>query len=404
MNPPSAFAPRPRVGLALAGGGPLGMIYEIGTLRALEEAVDGLHLTDLDVYVGVSAGAVVAASLANGIGTEAMGRILVRNDSPEHAINPERFMLPAFGEYARRLATLPRLTLEAMARWLRDPLDRGLMEAIAHLGKALPTGLFDSEAVHQSLSELFDRPGRSNDFRQLAHKLFVVAVDLDTGRSVRFGEPGFDHVPISRAVQASAALPGFYPPVRIDGRHYVDGALQRTLHASLGLDQGVDVMLCVNPIVPLDRERAASRGEFHGSLINGGLPAVISQSLRALIHSRLKVGMAKYEGLYDSDVLLFEPDSGDTALFFSNPFSFANRRRLCEHAYQATRRDLLARFDTLAPLLARHGLTLRKPVLVDRERTFDQGLEQRRRPRHSVIAQLDETLDALTRALPRTRP
>ena len=59
-----------KMGIALAGGGPLGGIYEIGALVALEKALKGLTLTDLDVYVGVSSGAFIAAGLANGIGPE----------------------------------------------------------------------------------------------------------------------------------------------------------------------------------------------------------------------------------------------------------------------------------------------------------------------------------------------
>ena len=55
----------PRIGLAVAGGGPVGLIYEVGALRALDEALEGIDFNDLDVYVGVSAGAVVAALLAN---------------------------------------------------------------------------------------------------------------------------------------------------------------------------------------------------------------------------------------------------------------------------------------------------------------------------------------------------
>ena len=44
----------PRIGLALAGGGPLGAIYEIGALCALDEVLDGLDFTQLNGYVGVS--------------------------------------------------------------------------------------------------------------------------------------------------------------------------------------------------------------------------------------------------------------------------------------------------------------------------------------------------------------
>ena len=47
----------PRIGLAIAGGGPVGAMYELGVLRALEEACEGLDLTRMDGYVGVSSGA-----------------------------------------------------------------------------------------------------------------------------------------------------------------------------------------------------------------------------------------------------------------------------------------------------------------------------------------------------------
>jgi predicted acylesterase/phospholipase RssA len=60
-------ASRPRIALALAGGGPLGAIYEIGALCALDDTLIGLDLNACDHYVGVSAGGFIAAGLANGI-------------------------------------------------------------------------------------------------------------------------------------------------------------------------------------------------------------------------------------------------------------------------------------------------------------------------------------------------
>lgn len=55
---------KPKLGIALAGGGPLGGIYEIGALAALADALDGVDFNALDVYVGVSSGAFIAAGLA----------------------------------------------------------------------------------------------------------------------------------------------------------------------------------------------------------------------------------------------------------------------------------------------------------------------------------------------------
>ena len=76
-----------KLGIALAGGGPLGGIYEIGALTALDEALQGLSLTDLDLYVGVSSGAFVAAGLANGISPREMHDMFILDRShhdPSH--------------------------------------------------------------------------------------------------------------------------------------------------------------------------------------------------------------------------------------------------------------------------------------------------------------------------------
>src|SRR5919112_1400761 len=173
LHDDAGSAPRRKFGLALAGGVLEGGFYEVGVLCALQDAIEGLDFTRLDVYVGVSSGAVITSLLANGL-------------SP------------------------------------------------------------------RTLSRAFSGRGRTNDFRRLGAKLRVVAVKLDSSELVTFGGAGHDHVPISRAVQASLALPGFYCPVAIDGEDYIDGVARRTLNASVALDEGTDLLFCVNPIVPVD--------------------------------------------------------------------------------------------------------------------------------------------------------
>src|SRR5512143_1036594 len=91
-----------RIGLALAGGGPLGGIYEIGALLALADALDGIDLNDLHVYVGVSSGSLMAAALANGLSPAELYRIYIENASAEHPVTPDVFLRPAFGEYYQR--------------------------------------------------------------------------------------------------------------------------------------------------------------------------------------------------------------------------------------------------------------------------------------------------------------
>jgi predicted acylesterase/phospholipase RssA len=404
LQPAAAKAPPSTrtFGLALAGGGPLGAFYEVGSLHAISEACEGFDLTDCDMYVGVSSGAMIAAGLANGFDTADMGTVFIHNASVEYPFRPGLFLRPAFHEYMRRVASVPALGTDILKQYLRDP-GKDWAEAIDPLGRLLPTGLCDNEPFEQFFAHLFSGQGRTNDFRKLKHQLYVVATELNSGYSVRFGEPGFGHVPISRAIQASTALPGLYTPVEIDGHTYVDGALMRTMNASLLLDAGADFVVCVNPLVAFDassvpRRRNGRRKDL--DLRHGGLPTVLSQTFRALIQSRMQVGMRTYKQDYPkTDVLLFEPDRGDDDLFFKNVFRYSDREHLVEHDYQRTRRDLLANADGLRPLLGRHGIRLRLDVLKDRGRTFQRAVRERLRRRAPLTGALHGTLDRLESAL-----
>jgi NTE family protein len=366
-------AKRRRIGLALAGGGPFGAIYEIGALMALQDSLHGLDLNALDCYVGVSAGSFLAAALANGVGAEEIHRLFIEGRAGRGALTPGLFMRPALGEYLRRARTAAPLLARCAWRYLRSPVSGGALESFAPLARAIPTGVFDNEAIHRYLEAIFTQPGRTNDFRRLRRRLYLVATDLDTGAAVSFGRPGHRAVPISKAVQASAALPGLFPPVEIRGRHFVDGALKKTLHASEALEDGVGLVLCVNPIVPFDARLAARRGRGpQSSLVDGGLPAVLSQTFRAVIHSRMDAGIAKYRTQYrGQDVVLLQPEADDGEIFLTSVFGYASRQRVCEHAYQRTRRDLVKRAATLEPLFARHGIAYRWEVLADAHRHLD---------------------------------
>src|SRR4051812_38447874 len=127
---------RPRVGLALAGGGPVGAVYEIGAPAALGGGIHGPGLDALDCYVGVSAGAFLAAALANGIPVAEIHRLFIAGGRGEGAVAPRLFKRPAWREYGR-----------AALEW------------------RVPTGLFDNEVIHEYLEATFTRRGRSNDFR-----------------------------------------------------------------------------------------------------------------------------------------------------------------------------------------------------------------------------------------------
>lgn len=402
-------SPAPKIALALAGGGPLGAIYEIGALCALDESLEGIDFTALDHYVGVSAGGFIAAGLANGMSPrELCASFIEADDGAGEVFDPSWLMKPAYDEFARRAIMFPGLAASAL--WRATVGRRSLTHSIERLGPSLPTGIFSNDQIDQRLGRLFARAGRSNDFRELKAQLTLVATNLDTGEAAPFGRPGWDHVPISKAVQASSALPGLFPPVEIDDQYFVDGALKKTMHASIALDDGVDLMLCLNPLVPFNSTEPATakvmqRGvpaekRFIPRIADGGLPAVLSQTFRSMIHSRMELGMKHYERAYPAtDIVLIEPDRRDPELYLANTFSYGRRRQLAEHAYQQTRAMLRSRRISLTAKLQRHGIRLRMDVLEDARRHLVAATPAKTRI-GQAIASLQEVMDDLSHALP----
>jgi predicted acylesterase/phospholipase RssA len=396
----------PRIGLALAAGAPEGAIFEIGALRALDEALEGVDLNAMHIYVGVSAGAFLCANLANDLTTGQMCRAIISPEPGEHPFKPETFLTPHWKAYLRAGGKVPKLLREALWDWLTHLRNQSLLDSLTRVSRALPMGLFDNEPIRAYIEKIYNMKGRTDDFRKLGKRLVVVATDLDSGQAARFGEPGLDHVPISRAVQASSALPGLYSAVEIEGRHYVDGVLLKTLHASVALEAGADLVICVNPIVPVDTVRAVEAGIMKRSnLLDWGLPTVLSQTFRTLVHSRLEAGMAAYERKFQgADVVLVQPKRDDYLMFFTNIFGFSERRAVCEYAYEATRRDLLARYDELAPVFARHGVRLRRDVLEEKRSLWEQVRLDRQQVKtahsaNTTVRRLGDALNRLERLL-----
>jgi NTE family protein len=376
--------------------------------------------------VGVSSGAVITSLLANGIPPRLLSRAILSRAGGGLDLDPNILFTPAVGEYARRVARLPGLVGRWVKRRLQNPLDISVLGSLLELSALAPVGLFDSAPMQRYLARIFSAPGRSDDFRRLRGKLRVVAVKLDTSELVTFGGPGYEHVPVSRAVQASLSLPGFYCPVTIDGEQYIDGVARRTLNASVALDEGADLLFCVNPIVPVDVHRsgdadASSNGSMNGgaaaangngrsgdakkprSLTDYGLPAVLSQTFRTAIHSRMGTGFRSYAHTYpNADVILVEPDLRDHRMFFSNIFSFNNRREVCEHAYASTLRHLGEHAGEIGAKLEKHGLRLKPEVLNDPRRMLFPPHEFDAPPTSTgVVGEIRNVLDRLGDVLDR---
>lgn len=354
-----------RRGLVCAGGGVSGAMYQIGVLAALEERLENSSIADAEVVVGVSAGAYVGSLLANGISPGLLYRSVTRTGPSQYDIDDLNLFRLNLGEVARRLATAPLTVLDALRDFYENRRETTLTDLVQVVGHLLPSGLFTTDGLGDWVASFLSQGGRTNDFRKLARRLLVVAVEIDTGETHTFGFPGSDEVPISRAVEASCAIPGVYRPVRIGGVDYVDGGVRKTAHISLALEQRCGLVVCVNPIVPIryaSPKRLLPIGRSdQGALASLGLPSILDQVFRVTLHSRMQYGLGRYrKEAPGADVVVVEPRAEDLPRYMTQGIMrTSGRARIAEFAYRSTMRSLDADFPRLARLFGRHGMTLR---------------------------------------------
>ncbi|HLA76031.1 MAG TPA: patatin-like phospholipase family protein [Vicinamibacteria bacterium] len=347
-----------KVALVCAGGGVTGAIYEIGCLRALSDLLDR-SVCDLDIYVGVSGGAFVTSLLAAGISPEEMyEQVAERGRRPFGGSASDLYRL-GLGDLLKRSARAPRVLVDAVTTALSGE-GRNLSDFALSLLELLPAGLLDNSGIREYIAGVYKARGVPDSFTALRRDLYLVAVDLDNGEAVAFGAPGSPQVSISRAVQASTALPGLYRPVRIGTRDYVDGGVKKTAHIHLAIDHGADLVICINPVVPLENNTV--RGPLGGHLANKGVTYVLDQVLRIMLHGRMQYGMERYAHEHpEVDILLLEPHRNDVRMFSYNIMRYSARRVVAEHGYRSVREGFDRHHREYARRLARHRIRLVPP-------------------------------------------
>ena len=258
---------RQKIAFVGSGGAARGLSH-LGVLKACEEL--GI---EPEIFVGASAGALVAATYGQDI--------------------PLDVMLDGYRLPWRRRHRGPRLhmnTFLGLPR-LRDLLDPGY----------LVSGLFSLERLERYLASFLP----INDFRQLSNRVFVTAVDVDNGHRVVFG-PGYEEtVPVSQAVAASCCVPGLFRPYRIGKRYFLDGEVVRTLSADLAVAAGASVVIISNIYRPEDRPT------HRVPIARRGAAAVLRQSINILLTEKERRGVELLSKLYPHVTFLdIAPDIG----------------------------------------------------------------------------------------------
>jgi predicted acylesterase/phospholipase RssA len=341
----------PRHALVLAGGGIVGGLYEVGALVALDALFDGFTTCDFDLYIGSSAGAFLAALLANQVSPEAVRATLESDRATLPRLTGAQFLSVPWRRHletiARLAAAIPRLALELATHW-GDVLVLDSLGALAH---HLPHGLFTLEGLEAYVRHVLTRGGRSDRFTELPRRLLVPATVLDTGATHVFGLAHPEATPISAAVAASAAIPVLFEPVRIDGIDYVDAAVTETAHERLATDHCAGLVVMVNPLRPLAADHLAA------PIRESGLPAIAGQALRTIAQRRLHDSLLRVQDERpDLDLVVLEPYAFDGQLFGYSLMTYALRFEVIRRGFRTTAKTILADYDRHARQFARHGI------------------------------------------------
>jgi NTE family protein len=300
----------------------------MGALEGLE-AETGWQPRDAEYIVGTSAGSVISALVASGIPPAFMagyssGRALeefpglaeleeLADLIAREAEAAEDLSRRETGSEYRLHRGLPgvgpgswRLAFATLRNPLRHP-------PLAVLSGWVPRGFVSTDPIRRIVERFVPNgwPDHPN--------LWLVACDYGTGRRVAFGREDAPPASLADAVAASCAIPGFYRPVQISGRSYVDGGVCSTSNLDLVAGRGLDLVVCLNPASSLAQFAPRSAADYFAAAMRVGTG-------RRLAHEARKL---REEG---TEVLILEPSTRDLTAMGPNLMARGRQARVIDEA------------------------------------------------------------------------
>ena len=214
---------RPKIGLALGGGGARGLAH-IGVLKMLEEL-----RVPIDYIAGTSSGAIIGGMYAAGLSPEQIELRIIGIDWDDMLSD----------RLARRDLSYRRKEND---RNYLFPVELGMRG----LRPIFPRGLIAGQKVGFFLRSATLRAAGVTDFNRLAIPFRAVATDIETGAPVVLSSGD-----LAEAMQASMALPGIFSPLEIGGRLLVDGGMSSNVPVDVVRAMGADIIIAVNISAPL---------------------------------------------------------------------------------------------------------------------------------------------------------
>ena len=298
----------------MVAGGVLGGAWLVGGLYALAEQT-GWDPGSADYIVGTSAGSMVGGLCACGVPPWFMVAHSAGETAEADAAEDPDGSSQSAGAVYRLHRGVPalgpgswRLALASLARPYRY--------SPAHLLAGLaPQGVVSSEPLKDTIRRV------AGDGWPPHPNLWIMGCDHITGDRVAFGRPGAPNGSLADAVAASCAIPGFYRPVTIGGRRYVDGGVVSTSNLDMLADQGLDLVICMNPTSSLHAPQPRTVGERAA--------AVLRQASGRRLGKEAKLVRASGAG-----VVLIQPSIQDLDAMGTNLMSAKRRGQVIEVAAQ----------------------------------------------------------------------
>jgi NTE family protein len=322
-----------RVGLVLGAGGVLGGAWLTGGLDALAEET-GWDPAEADYVVGTSAGSMIGALCASGVPpwfmvAHSRGEVFegVVDARGEPASQADR----SGGAVYRLERAFPRIGPGSWSLALRTLLRPTRYPASTVATGWIPRGLVSTAPLRDQIRRVVPEGWGPHP------NLWIMACDYATGRRIAFGRAASPWAELADAVAASCAIPGFYFPVEIEGRAYVDGGVCSTSNLDVLRDEALDLVICLNPTSTLHPLRALNPRD----LINLAFKRASGQRLGS---------EAKKLHANGTKVALIQPLEEDLDAMGPNLMSTSRRNEVIETARRTVTRQL--RQPATAELLA----------------------------------------------------
>jgi NTE family protein len=189
------------------------------------------------------------------------------------------------------------------------------------VGGWLPRGFISTEPLKDTVRRVVPHGWTDHP------SFWAVSCDYATGRRVAFGREDAPPADLADAVAASCAIPGFYKPVEIGGRRYVDGGLWSTSNLDILRSAELDLVICLNPTSSLHPPFAWNPAERVAAVMR-------TASGRRLGSERKKLVAA------GTEVVLIQPTGDDHAVMGANLMSTSKRNPVIQTAIRTVREQL----------------------------------------------------------------